>query len=233
MEASGNTAKESKKDAKKAPAGDDQDLSMEEILQSIRRIIAEDDDETKKGDKPAKPKAKAEEDVTGSEVLELTEMLKEDGTTVNVKEAPKPAAPAAAPPTDVLSAIDNVLAPEKPPEPPKAAEPLPVTPPPPMPVAAPAAVAALAPEVKPLAIPADTLLSDAAAAAAADAFRKLRSADDHPVEVTAAPSFRSGSTVEDLVTEMLRPMMKAWLDINLPPIVERIVEREVRKLSHK
>jgi cell pole-organizing protein PopZ len=33
-----------------------------------------------------------------------------------------------------------------------------------------------------------------------------------------------------MVMDMLRPMMKSWLDANLPVIVERIVEREVRKL---
>ena len=42
---------------------------------------------------------------------------------------------------------------------------------------------------------------------------------------------RSGDTVESLVAEMLKPMMKAWLDANLPAIVEHIVEREVKKLT--
>ena len=39
-----------------------------------------------------------------------------------------------------------------------------------------------------------------------------------------------GRTVEDIVVEMLRPMMRDWLDSNLPIIVERIVQREIRKL---
>ncbi|MDE3016975.1 MAG: DUF2497 domain-containing protein, partial [Pseudomonadota bacterium] len=34
-----------------------------------------------------------------------------------------------------------------------------------------------------------------------------------------------------MVEQMLRPLMKSWLDVNLPPIVERIVEREVKKLT--
>ena len=32
--------------------------------------------------------------------------------------------------------------------------------------------------------------------------------------------------------EALKPMLKAWLDANLPTIVERLVEREVRKIAH-
>src|SRR5262249_35538854 len=34
---------------------------------------------------------------------------------------------------------------------------------------------------------------------------------------------RSGRTVEELVSELLRPMLKAWLDENLPEMVERLV----------
>ncbi|MEJ0009072.1 MAG: DUF2497 domain-containing protein [Alphaproteobacteria bacterium] len=45
------------------------------------------------------------------------------------------------------------------------------------------------------------------------------------------PVFRSGNTVEDLVLEVLRPMLKQWLDANLTGIVERLVEREIRKLT--
>jgi len=33
-------------------------------------------------------------------------------------------------------------------------------------------------------------------------------------------------TLEDLVKEMLRPMLKSWLDDNLPGLVERIVRRK-------
>jgi hypothetical protein len=42
-----------------------------------------------------------------------------------------------------------------------------------------------------------------------------------------------GRPVEDLVMELLRPMLRDWLDRNLPTIVERIVEREVRYLSRR
>lgn len=38
-------------------------------------------------------------------------------------------------------------------------------------------------------------------------------------------------TLEDLVKEMLRPMLKAWLDDNLPGLVERIVRAEIERVS--
>jgi hypothetical protein len=38
-------------------------------------------------------------------------------------------------------------------------------------------------------------------------------------------------TLEDLVKEMLRPMLKSWLDDNLPQMVERIVKAEIERVS--
>lgn len=38
-------------------------------------------------------------------------------------------------------------------------------------------------------------------------------------------------TIEDLVREMLRPMLKAWLDDNLPGLVERMVRAEIERVS--
>jgi hypothetical protein len=38
-------------------------------------------------------------------------------------------------------------------------------------------------------------------------------------------------TLEDLVKEMLRPMLKSWLDDNLPGLVERIVKLEIERVS--
>jgi cell pole-organizing protein PopZ len=42
---------------------------------------------------------------------------------------------------------------------------------------------------------------------------------------------RSGRTVEELVSELLRPMLKAWLDENLPEMVERLVRAEIERVS--
>ena len=41
----------------------------------------------------------------------------------------------------------------------------------------------------------------------------------------------SGNTLEDLVREMLKPMLREWLDKNLPPVVERMVAKEIARLS--
>lgn len=38
-------------------------------------------------------------------------------------------------------------------------------------------------------------------------------------------------TVEDLVKEILRPMLKSWLDENLPHLVERLVRQEIERIS--
>jgi cell pole-organizing protein PopZ len=42
---------------------------------------------------------------------------------------------------------------------------------------------------------------------------------------------QNARTLEDLVREMLRPMLKAWLDDNLPSMVERIVRAEIERVS--
>ena len=39
-----------------------------------------------------------------------------------------------------------------------------------------------------------------------------------------------GPTIADLVREELRPMLKAWLDANLPPLVERLVRAEIDRV---
>jgi cell pole-organizing protein PopZ len=42
-----------------------------------------------------------------------------------------------------------------------------------------------------------------------------------------------GITVEQLVVDLLTPMLRDWLDQNLPGIVERVVEQEVKKLARR
>jgi len=76
---------------------------------------------------------------------------------------------------------------------------------------------------RPLAEPArrKELLSPSADAAVMAAFESLGDA--------ALPAH--GRTVEDLVKEILRPMLKTWLDENLPRIVERLVRQEIERIS--
>ena len=42
---------------------------------------------------------------------------------------------------------------------------------------------------------------------------------------------QNARTLEDLVKEMLRPMLKSWLDDNLPGMVERMVRAEIDRVS--
>ena len=45
-----------------------------------------------------------------------------------------------------------------------------------------------------------------------------------------ALAFRSGTTVEDIIIETMRPILKNWLESNLPGMVESIVEREIERI---
>jgi cell pole-organizing protein PopZ len=71
--------------------------------------------------------------------------------------------------------------------------------------------------------PADmpSILSSTAAASVESAFNALAS----------TVLSNNARTLEDLVKEMLRPMLKSWLDDNLPSLVERIVRAEIERVS--
>jgi hypothetical protein len=87
-----------------------------------------------------------------------------------------------------------------------------------------------APEPEPAAFPPapprveddhDRLLSNATTAAVDSAFNAL-------AQTVLSQNAR---TLEDLVREMLRPMLKNWLDDNLPGMVERMVRAEIERVS--
>ena len=42
-----------------------------------------------------------------------------------------------------------------------------------------------------------------------------------------------GTTLEDIVTDLLRPLIKDWLDDNLPDLIERMVSKELERLAEK
>lgn len=67
----------------------------------------------------------------------------------------------------------------------------------------------------------DSLLSRDASASVSGAFNRLSE--------TVKPA--QPQTVEDLMKEMLRPMLKAWLDDNLPSLVERLVRTEIERVT--
>jgi cell pole-organizing protein PopZ len=55
----------------------------------------------------------------------------------------------------------------------------------------------------------------------------IKATEKHDVENLA---FRSGTTVEDIVIELIKPQLSAWLNNNLPQIVNHIVQKEIKKL---
>ena len=40
-------------------------------------------------------------------------------------------------------------------------------------------------------------------------------------------------TLESIVRELLRPLLKEWLDQNLPDIVERVVRKEIARVTDR
>lgn len=105
----------------------------------------------------------------------------------------------------------------------------------PMPVPGPVTEAAPPPKPEPFLMslepqdPPSGLVNPMAAAAAASAFGQLsRLAQDRAATVT-----RSGTSIEDVVREELRPMLKAWLDAHLPATVERLVRAEIERVMSR
>lgn len=100
----------------------------------------------------------------------------------------------------------------------------------PMPVATPAStptpttIEAIMPSPAAVITPtADTILSPPTASAAAGALARLAGS----LRVSDTP----GQTVEGVVRELLKPMLKEWLDKNLPAIVESRVEAELERIA--
>lgn len=91
----------------------------------------------------------------------------------------------------------------------------------------PPAPAPAAPPPTPVAPVSDGLLAPAAAAAAAASVGQLLRAVS--AERGSAVT-RGGPTIEDVVREELRPLLKDWLDQHLPPLVERLVRAEIERV---
>jgi uncharacterized protein len=189
------------------------DPSMEDILASIRRILNEEEG----APSPAAP--------TGGPQLPPAE---------------NPAGPTPPPPADdALTLSEDMLVPERdtgpagpqpppggsgatPPraEPPRAEPATPATPRPASPPPPPEPPSFGGGGSEGLLAPA------AASAAAASVGQLLRTV---AAERGSAVS-RGGPTIEDLVREELRPLLKEWLDRHLPPLVERLVRAEIERL---
>jgi uncharacterized protein len=78
----------------------------------------------------------------------------------------------------------------------------------------------------------DELVSEASADAARQSLEALSAAVAPAAATTAAASPPTGGrTMEDVVLDALRPMLKEWLDTNLPPLVEAMVAKEISRIT--
>lgn len=162
---------------------------MEDILSSIKRIIAEENDAIPgRAKRPARqlPARSDPEPFGHDEILELSEPV---------------------------------------PEPEYAREPAPRYVP--APVAPPVAPAPVAAAPAPVAEPApESLVSTRTAEAS-------RSPLDALSRLVVKPDVTGSDTLEGVVREMLRPMLRDWLDANLPAMVETMVAREIDRITGK
>jgi len=81
---------------------------------------------------------------------------------------------------------------------------------------------------------AEELVSDASADAARQSLEALTAAVAPAVAAATvtAPAV-GGRTMEDVVLDALRPMLKEWLDANLPALVEAMVAKEISRITGK
>ena len=166
--------------------------SMDEILQKIQRIIAE-DEKPESAPAPTPPRS--------AEILTLTEAVGEGGTVrrlTPVETAPEPI-------------------PMPPPEPPRPQE---------------RRIEAVAPAAEAPPPTADRVLSESTAGAAAAAFAQLAAIQREKRRADEFPMGLQARTLEDLVRELLRPVLQGWLDQKLPEILERLVKAELTKALH-
>lgn len=183
--------------------------SMEEILASIRKIIADDSLGTKK-DEPLPPPPigeMVEPDETDADVLDLADVatlaeqsddvligMGEEASDMSFDELPGL-------PEPVMVDVDIPPAPMP--------APVMVTPPPAPRLSTPAAMES-------------HILSNETSGLVAGAFAALSRNAAMP-----AP----GRSIEDVVAELLRPMLREWMDSHLPGIVERLVKAEIERVS--
>jgi hypothetical protein len=185
---------------------------MEEILASIRRIIADDGGAAAQaGARPAAVPAPAPAAGTDLEQGDIDALMDRDDAPAEseVLELTQPveAGPAFTP----VRGPDVVFREERPaPAPARPAPAAAAHPPPPAQVAAP-----------PRRPADDRLLSPSSTAAVSAAFNSLAS-------TVLSDNAR---TLEDIVKEMMRPMLREWLEENLPGLVERIVRAEIERVA--
>ncbi len=212
--------------------------SMEEILSSIKRIIAEEDIPAQGARAPGRAsataprfatreaEAEADEFSDDDQILELTDALTGDAAdTAAPQEAVAMAIPAKsgtpAPETRGSSAATKA----EPSRPARAAR------------GRAATAAGTGAGAPPTASPAPATSPDPAQASAAPAVMSDISAEAareslvNLSRLLVRSDDGQSNTLEGLVREMLRPVLKEWLDANLPELVETMVKREIDRIT--
>ena len=181
------------------------DPSMEEIIASISRIIAED---KQPADRQVETKAPGEAvtpvAVDRSDILDLTQVVDEDGS---VRRVSPWAESATAPSGATVSLTDATGRIE--PQPPNAD-------------------ASLKPGLD---SGRERIVSAATSGAAAAALAQLGALPRERRNETELPLGGVERTLEEIVRELLRPLLQAWLDGHLPGIVERLVREEIARVA--
>ena len=215
--------------------------SMEEILSSIRRVIARDDGRRagaadtgfdrggpdRDGQAPDLG-ATAGDDThddacaTAEAAAEATGGTAVDGGADDVLELTDAASPASAEPTAAARAAMTT---------PIAVTPAPQAHPAPRPAAV--SAEAEAPALRPMATtPSAPLVSPVSEAASRQSLDTLAALLAGAGEAAASPTDAAAPlTVNALAEAALRPMLKQWLDANLPHMVERLVAREIARIT--
>lgn len=209
-------------------SAEQQDNSIEEILASIRQIISEDDPKKEEGavaepvPQGSAPEPEPAIDESPADILAALSQ------TVDDAPADEPVA-AETSEDDVFELVDRVIADETEPVAPEPEPVAPPPPPPPPPVAA--APEPVAPPAPPAPVADDTpIFTEQAATATLGAFSKL--SETVLLERQRAIA-GSNVTLEDIVKELLQPLLRQWIDQNVPGIVDRLVREELEKLSRQ
>lgn len=79
----------------------------------------------------------------------------------------------------------------------------------------------------------EELVSVASADAARQSLEALTAAMAPAAAAAAATVPAGGRSLEDVVVDAMRPMLKQWLDANLPAMVESMVAREISRITGK
>ncbi len=201
----------------------EEEPSIEEILDSIRQIIADDDEEE------TKEEEKAEEVATPDEPLDQSAIDDMDFDAPTPEPEPEPEPEESSEPLD-QSAIDDIDFDTPQPEETETEEEIleltdrvdeevdvDLIEPEPEPEPE------IAPEPKPEPSD-DTILTKNAEEAAFEAISELarKTAIEH-----------NGITLEEIVRSEIKPMLREWLDKNLPVIIERLVQEELERVSKR